>query len=279
NLTAVSAETLSLKRTWKPTAPPSGTCSSSATRRATARAAIRRGWVQAIMPAAPRPAARHSLGSWVILPEPVSPAMTTTGLSRISATMSSACAAIGSAGSTAACGSRDARACRRSTDCAGACSNAACAAASPGAARQRRNRPCRRATLRLQAPWTVRCAGLDATLAFGCLGFISLFEGAIGFPRSPPVPIVASCLSKEKPDGQVHREEKDQTQPRGVAGVRRPADRYRAGRRRSQEDLAGPVGVPGRRLHAVPEDPQFPLERDRADVQLPARDVHGPVHR
>ena len=36
NFTAVSAETWSLNRTWNPTAPPSGTCSSSATRRATA---------------------------------------------------------------------------------------------------------------------------------------------------------------------------------------------------------------------------------------------------
>ena len=78
NLTAVRSPTWSLKRTWKPTASPTGTPSSSATRRATARAAMRRGWVQPIIPAAPRPAARHSLGSWVVLPEPVSPATTTT---------------------------------------------------------------------------------------------------------------------------------------------------------------------------------------------------------
>ena len=38
------------------------------------RAAMRRGWVWPISPATPRPASRHSFGSWVLLPEPVSPA-------------------------------------------------------------------------------------------------------------------------------------------------------------------------------------------------------------
>ncbi|MCW0417565.1 hypothetical protein NB689_003319 [Xanthomonas sacchari] len=78
NLIRVCSPTRSLKRTWKPTVSPTGVRSSSATRLATARAAMRRGWVQPIMPAAPRPAARHSFGNCVVLPEPVSPAITTT---------------------------------------------------------------------------------------------------------------------------------------------------------------------------------------------------------
>jgi len=122
NLIAVCSPTASLKRTWKPTAPPSGTCSSSATRRATERAAIRRGWVQPTMPAAPRPASRHSLGSWVVLPLPVSPATTTTWWARIRATISSACAAIGNVVSTLAAGKAAARRARSATD---ACSFAA----------------------------------------------------------------------------------------------------------------------------------------------------------
>src|SRR5690606_26950605 len=81
------------------------TCSSSATRRATARAAIRRGWVQPTRPRPPRPAARHSLGSWVVLPEPVSPATTSTWCRRSSATISSAFAAIGSSAGTSGAGS------------------------------------------------------------------------------------------------------------------------------------------------------------------------------
>ena len=47
-------------------------------RAATVRAAIRRGWVCAIIPAAPRPSAMQILGSCVVLPEPVSPLTMTT---------------------------------------------------------------------------------------------------------------------------------------------------------------------------------------------------------
>ena len=43
-------------------------------RAANARAASRRGWVCAISPARPRPSSRQYCGSWVLLPEPVSPA-------------------------------------------------------------------------------------------------------------------------------------------------------------------------------------------------------------
>ena len=63
--------------------------SSSAIRSATLRAAIRRGWVCPIIPCTPRPSSRQIFGSWVVLPEPVSPATTTTWWSRIAAAMSS----------------------------------------------------------------------------------------------------------------------------------------------------------------------------------------------
>ena len=78
NLMRVAPLVSSLNRTLQPTSRPHGTPSSSATRRETDRAATRRGWVQAIRPRMPRPAARHILGIWVVLPEPVSPASTTT---------------------------------------------------------------------------------------------------------------------------------------------------------------------------------------------------------
>ena len=58
-------------------------------RSATARAAIRRGWVCPIIPSMPRPSSRQILGIWVVLPDPVSPATTTTWWSRIAAAMSS----------------------------------------------------------------------------------------------------------------------------------------------------------------------------------------------
>ena len=77
-------------------ASPIDVPSSSATRSAIVRAATRRGWVWPIIPARPRPASRHSLGSWVLLPEPVSPATITTGWSRIAVTSSSRRAVIGS---------------------------------------------------------------------------------------------------------------------------------------------------------------------------------------
>ena len=62
---------------------------------ATARAAIRRGWVCPMVPRTPRPSSRRIFGSCVVLPEPVSPATTTTWWSRIAAAMSSRRAAIG----------------------------------------------------------------------------------------------------------------------------------------------------------------------------------------
>ncbi len=58
-------------------------------RSATERAAIRRGCVWPIMPVMPRPSSRQILGSWVVFPEPVSPATITTWLSRIAAAISS----------------------------------------------------------------------------------------------------------------------------------------------------------------------------------------------
>ncbi len=89
SLTKLESETWSVKRTFQPTASPSGEPSSSAMRSATARAAIRRGWVCPIRPRTPRPSSRQILGIWVVLPEPVSPAMTTTWWSRMASAMSS----------------------------------------------------------------------------------------------------------------------------------------------------------------------------------------------
>ena len=40
---------------------------------------MRRGWVTPMWAESPRPMARQILGSWVVLPEPVSPATMTTG--------------------------------------------------------------------------------------------------------------------------------------------------------------------------------------------------------
>src|SRR5690606_25252159 len=162
---------------------------------ATARAAIRRGWVQPIMPAAPRPAARHSLGIWVVLPEPVSPAITTTGCARISSTMRSASAAIGRDGSIGAAGRLAARDSRRTTDSASARSNAACASASSGRPRQRDHSPCSRPRSRLRprsiASRACRNAGdsggrRDVVLAGGSLGFIDSFVS--GQNVSTPLP-------------------------------------------------------------------------------------------
>src|SRR5208282_1346766 len=53
------------------------------------RAAGRRGWVWPIWPSTPRPSSRQILGIWVVLPEPVSPAMITTWWSRMAARISS----------------------------------------------------------------------------------------------------------------------------------------------------------------------------------------------
>ena len=85
-----------MKRTFQPTAAPSSVSSSSAIRAATVRAASRRGWVCPIMPRTPRPSSRQILGSWVVFPEPVSPATITTWWSRIAAAMSARRALIGS---------------------------------------------------------------------------------------------------------------------------------------------------------------------------------------
>ena len=81
-----------MKRTWYPTSSPSEIFSSEASRSATDRAAIRRGCVCPTIPPrppAPRPSSRQILGSWVVFPEPVSPATTTTWWSRMAAAMSS----------------------------------------------------------------------------------------------------------------------------------------------------------------------------------------------
>ena len=94
-LIAVSGPTRSAKRTANPTVDPSGVLSSSAMRAATLRAAIRRGWVCPIRATVPRPSSRHILGSWVVLPEPVSPATTTTCDVLSAARMSSRRATIG----------------------------------------------------------------------------------------------------------------------------------------------------------------------------------------
>ena len=79
---------------------PVPVCISSATRRATERAAIRRGWVQPISPRCPRPASRQSCAAGSDLPEPVSPATISTWWSRMAATMSSARALIGRSGAS-----------------------------------------------------------------------------------------------------------------------------------------------------------------------------------
>src|SRR5690606_40739088 len=50
------------------------------------------------MPWRPRPARRQILGSWVVLPEPVSPATTTTWWSRMAAVISSTRSLIGRVG-------------------------------------------------------------------------------------------------------------------------------------------------------------------------------------
>ena len=77
---------------------PSSVSSSSAIRAATVRAAIRRGWVWPIWPVTPRPSSRQIFGSWVVFPEPVSPATMTTWWSRMAAAISSFFWLIGSSG-------------------------------------------------------------------------------------------------------------------------------------------------------------------------------------
>ena len=89
SLISVSSADTSVNRTWYPTVSPSGLPSSSAIRSATVRAASRRGWVWPICPVTPRPSSRQILGIWVVLPEPVSPAMITTWFSLIAWAISS----------------------------------------------------------------------------------------------------------------------------------------------------------------------------------------------
>src|SRR5690625_4673947 len=184
NWTAAPSPTWSLNRTWTPTAPPIGTPSSSATRRATARAAMRRGWVQPIIPAAPRPAARHSLGSWVVLPEPVSPATTTTWCSRMSSTRRSAWAAIGSEASTSACGSCDVRRSRSATDACSACSKRSRRSALPGASFHFDHRPMRRPRSRAMAASIARRAWRGAEVVETGAGFIVSLSWAPGAGKS-----------------------------------------------------------------------------------------------
>ena len=78
SLIRVCSDTRSVNRTFQPTTPPIGTSSSSAMRSATVRAASLRGWVCPMVPRTPRPSSRQILGIWVVFPEPVSPAITTT---------------------------------------------------------------------------------------------------------------------------------------------------------------------------------------------------------
>ena len=98
SFTNASGLVWSVKRTLKPTAPPTVVPSSCAMRLATARAAMRRGCVCPISPRVPRPASRQIFGSCVVLPEPVSPQTITTGCARIAAAISSARWATGSSG-------------------------------------------------------------------------------------------------------------------------------------------------------------------------------------
>ena len=120
--TSVRSATWSVNRTAYPTAPPNSTPSSSATRDAIVRAATRRGWVWPIMPCTPRPSWRHSFGSWVLLPEPVSPAITTTWFEASASARSSQRSAIGrpSAGFTTPASCNEASVAARSSRSASA---------------------------------------------------------------------------------------------------------------------------------------------------------------
>src|SRR5882757_10693679 len=64
-------------------------------RAAKARAASRRGCVCAMRPSMPRPISRQYCGSWVLFPDPVSPATTSTGCRRSASMISSRRADIG----------------------------------------------------------------------------------------------------------------------------------------------------------------------------------------
>jgi hypothetical protein len=73
--------------------------SSSASRAANARAAIRRGCVCPMRPSVPRPASRQNFGNCVVLPDPVAPQTTTIGWRANASRISPRCAVIGNAGS------------------------------------------------------------------------------------------------------------------------------------------------------------------------------------
>ena len=77
---------------------PTSVPSSWETRSAIDRAAIRLGWVWPIQPCSASPSSRHIFGSWVLFPEPVSPATITTWLSRIASRSSVFRSEIGSSG-------------------------------------------------------------------------------------------------------------------------------------------------------------------------------------
>mmetsp|Transcript_61753 Transcript_61753/g.194756 ORF Transcript_61753/g.194756 Transcript_61753/m.194756 type:complete len:294 (+) Transcript_61753:2066-2947(+) len=84
----------------KPTACPSGSMRSSATRSAAAMAAIRRGCVQTMFTLVASPLrtafSRMYCGTCVVLPQPVEPEMSTTGLASTAARISSVIGAMGS---------------------------------------------------------------------------------------------------------------------------------------------------------------------------------------
>ena len=102
--TSVSAPDRSEKRTEYPMASPSSVFVSSAMRRATELAAIRRGWVWPMAPRTPRPSSRQIFGSWVVLPDPVSPAITTTWWAAMAAAISSRASDTGSSGGNSSTG-------------------------------------------------------------------------------------------------------------------------------------------------------------------------------
>ena len=89
NLIFVCADSLSVKRTLYPTSDPGWHDICDATKEATDVAAIRRGCVMPIVPRCPKPASRQIRGSCVVLPDPVSPATTTTWEERIARRISS----------------------------------------------------------------------------------------------------------------------------------------------------------------------------------------------
>ena len=92
SLTLVCLVACRVNRTWYPTVSPSSTPISCAMRAATVRAARRRGWV---CPMRLRPASSAIFGSCVVLPDPVSPATTTTWLRSMRSRISSTAALMG----------------------------------------------------------------------------------------------------------------------------------------------------------------------------------------